>query len=117
VLTDRALSGRYTMRRILVDYARAARAGKRWRGQRIELRTDLISTEDHPADLLALDVAMRQLEATEPRQCRVVELLYFAGLTPDEAADVLGISSKTVSRDWKLAKAHLYAEMVRKAAI
>jgi len=62
-------------------------------------------------DVIALDAALERLAQLDPRQARLVELRYFAGLTIDEAAGTLGISSGTLKRDWVIAKAWLYREL------
>ena len=62
-------------------------------------------------DVLALDVALDKLAAIDPRQSRLVELRFFAGLTIDEAATVLDLAAATVNRDWALARAWLYREL------
>ena len=64
-----------------------------------------------PADVLALDDALNALTRMDPRKAQVVELRFFGGLTVEEAAEVLGVSSETVKRDWKLAKAWLRREL------
>jgi RNA polymerase sigma factor (TIGR02999 family) len=100
------------MRQILVDHARRQLADKRGGGV-----TVLSLDEASPAastssvDVLALDQALDALSAIDPRQCRVVELRFFAGLTIDEAATALGISSATVEREWALAKAWLFRQL------
>jgi RNA polymerase sigma factor (TIGR02999 family) len=100
------------MRRILVDHARAHGAGKRGAGQRpLALEDAQASTGMPDIDLLALDHALTKLAAIDPQQSRVVELRFFGGLTMDETAEVLHISSATVGREWTLAKAWLYAEL------
>ncbi len=99
------------MRRILVDHARR-RNLKRGRGrQRVSL--DEISVIEHTpsTDLVALDDALQALTERDPRKARVVEMRYFGGLTVDEVASVLGVSSITVMRDWRMAKAWLYREL------
>jgi len=99
------------MRRVLVDYARKRRREKRGAGrEQIPLEDDLLS-EEQSEEILALDIALDRLEAKEPRQRRVVELRYFGGLTEEEAAVVLGISPKTIRRDWTVARAWLYQQM------
>ena len=101
-----------TMRRLLVDHARAHVAGKRGGGRRrVELDERLLYAEDHPEELLALDAALDRLGAMDERQARVVELRFFGGLTAEEAAETLGISSKTVKRDWTIARAWLRGEI------
>ena len=101
------------MRQIVVDYARRQRADKRGGGV-----TMLSLDEASPAaawtssvDVLALDEALDALSAIDARQCRVVELRFFAGLTIDEAATALGISPATVEREWALAKAWLFRRL------
>ena len=103
------------MRRILVDYARARRTTKRGSApQRVPLEEPLLFTEEQSDDLVSLDEALHRLAQFDERQSRVVELRFFGGLTTDETAEVLGISSKTVKRDWAVARAWLHRE-VRKA--
>ena len=77
-----------------------------------------VSLDDAPeaglaraADVLRLDEALQALAAIDERKCRVVELRFFAGLTEDEAAEALGVSSKTITRDWLFAKAWLQREL------
>lgn len=101
-----------SMRRILVDYARAERAEKREGGrQRVELLDHLAISEERLEEMLAVDEALNRLTALDPRQGRVVELRFFGGLTEEEIATVLGVNSRTVSRDWTLARAWLHAEL------
>jgi RNA polymerase sigma factor (TIGR02999 family) len=97
------------MRRILVDRARAKRTAKRDGGDRVELA-------DFPApianeELLALDEALTRLAEQKPDHAKLIELRFFAGLTGDEAAAALGISSATADRMWRFAKAALKVEM------
>lgn len=103
------------MRRILVDHARARDAEKRGSGaEQVELDEGLIggSLADTPsADLVALDAALEQLEARDPRMVRVVELRFFAGLANEETAEALGISVATVKREWSMARAWLHREL------
>lgn len=99
-----------TMRRILVDYARNRSAAKRGgpAQQKIELTDEAgCAVEIESAELLDLDRALAEFASIDPRASRVVELRYFGGLSADETAEVLGISSKTVKRDWTIAKAWL----------
>jgi RNA polymerase sigma factor (TIGR02999 family) len=97
------------MRRILVDHARARRASKR-QGQRIrlELNEDVASSGPREVDLIALDQALNDLTALDPRQGRMVELRFFAGLSHEEVAEVLGLSPATVKREWRVARAWLF---------
>jgi RNA polymerase sigma factor (TIGR02999 family) len=103
------------MRRILVSMARARYADKRGGDARqVSLDEALVISEERAAELVALDEAMDELAALDPRRSRVVELRYFGGLSVEETAEVLKISPETVMRDWKRAKAWLYAELSRK---
>jgi RNA polymerase sigma factor (TIGR02999 family) len=100
------------MRRILVDHARQRAASKRSGGkQRIELDDFLASTSPRTADMLALDEALTRLSEWSPRQGRLVEMMYFGGLTEEEAAAELGISLRTAKRDWRAARAWLHAQL------
>lgn len=101
-----------TMRRILVDHARAQRCEKRGGGAlTVPLETVLATAAAPEANLLALDRALELLSEREPRQAQVVELRFFAGLTLAETAQALGVGDATVSRDWAFAKAWLYREL------
>jgi len=97
------------MRRILVDYARSRTRAKRG-GPGVDLpleeATRLYSSTER-VDIVALDDALNELASFDTRQAQVVELKYFAGMTLDETADVLGISRETVKRDWQIARAWL----------
>jgi RNA polymerase sigma factor (TIGR02999 family) len=107
-----AIAARH-MRRILVDSARARRNQKRGGGiANVTFDENLAVTERGP-DLLALDDALEQLAIQDDRKARVVELRFFGGLTNDEIADALGISTDTVTRDWQVAKLWLRREMTR----
>jgi RNA polymerase sigma factor (TIGR02999 family) len=100
------------MRQVLVDYARRQHAGKRGGGITM-LSLDEVSpaAQATSVDLLALDEALDALSSIDDRQCRVVELRFFAGLNIDEAADALEISPATVEREWALAKAWLFRRL------
>jgi RNA polymerase sigma factor (TIGR02999 family) len=102
-----------TMRRILIDHARAAIAEKRGGGrQRVSLSgVDGWTPISRNEDILALDKALSQLAAVDPRAARVVELRFFAGLQEDETAAALGVSEITVKRDWKAARAWLISHL------
>lgn len=103
-----------TMRRILVDLARARHSLKCGGGaQQISLDAVLVISPERGADMLALDEALSRLAALNPRQSQVVELRYFGGLTDEEVGEVLKISPRTVRSDWRLAKAWLYRELNR----
>jgi RNA polymerase sigma-70 factor (ECF subfamily) len=100
------------MRRILVDHARNRGAHKRAGALfRVTLTDAVASTEDHSIDILALNDLLDQLEALSPRQARVVELRYFGGLDCEEAARLLSVSTKTVKRDWKMARSWLRIQL------
>jgi RNA polymerase sigma factor (TIGR02999 family) len=106
------------MRRVLVDYARQHGAVRRGgadqeRVSLAELESDSreLSIDSRAEELLALDAALEQLALVDERLARVVECRYFAGLTEDETATVLGTSKRTVSRDWELAKGWLYQRL------
>jgi RNA polymerase sigma factor (TIGR02999 family) len=100
------------MRRILVDYARTrVRAKRGGKQQRLSLDGALLLSPNRMEEMLAVNEALSQLEALDPRQGSVVELRYFGGLTAEETAEVLGVSSKTVIREWNLAKAWLYGKL------
>jgi RNA polymerase sigma factor (TIGR02999 family) len=101
------------MRRILVDRARAAGAAKRGARETALLATPEPGARQDPFDLdvLALDAALSRLQTLEPRWARLVELRFFAGLSVEETAAVVGISPATVKRDWQLARAWLYREL------
>lgn len=101
-----------TMRRILVDHARARSRQKRGAGaKRVELDDALAVSPEPSADLEALDEALSRLSALDERKARIVELHYFGGLTYDETAAALGVSAATVHRELRLAKAWLYREL------
>ena len=98
-----------TMRRILVDHARARRAAKRpGSGLRVDLREDAAAVAPAEVDLVLLDKALDELAALDERQGRVVELRFFGGLSHEEVAETLGVSLATVNRDWRLARAWLH---------
>jgi RNA polymerase sigma-70 factor (ECF subfamily) len=100
------------MRRILTDLARSRRYQKRG-GTAIRVPFDeaLVATKQPPADLIALDDALKTLSNVDPRKGEVVELRYFGGLTVQETATLLRVSAETVMRDWRLAKVWLLREL------
>jgi RNA polymerase sigma factor (TIGR02999 family) len=104
------------MREILVDYARQKGAAKRGSGVRITLDDSLLIAEDRLADAVAIDEVVQRLEALDPRQGHIVELRFFGGLSVEEVAEVMGISSPTVKREWQSAKAWLHRELTRGSA-
>ena len=100
------------MRRIMVDHARARHALKRGAGAiRVTLDETAWVTEERAEELLALDEALEKLAEFDRRRCEIVEMRYFGGLTVEEIADVLKVHPNTVMRDWRAAKAWLYAEL------
>lgn len=108
-----ALAAR-AMRRILVDYARRYQAIRRGGGVRpLALRDDDAATDERGETLLALDEALERLAALNPRLSQVVECRYFGGLTEEETAEALGVTTRTVERDWAKARGWLFLELRR----
>jgi len=100
------------MRRILIDYALARRSAKRGGGQfKVPIDDAIIVSDDNCEEVIAVDQALIRLAERDPRLSRIVELKFFAGLTEDEIGEALGISPRTVKRDWKVAKAWLHGEL------
>jgi RNA polymerase sigma factor (TIGR02999 family) len=100
------------MRRILVDRARASRARKRGDGwDAVSLNDALLPSPQRAPEILALDEALKRLEELDERQSKVVEFRFFAGMSEDEIGIALGISARTVKRDWRIAKAWLFKEL------
>jgi RNA polymerase sigma factor (TIGR02999 family) len=103
------------MRHILVDHARNRAAAKRGAGApRLTLDPDVALPQARDVDLVALDDALNQLAALDPRQSRLVELRFFGGLSIEETSVVLGVSPATVKREWATARAWLQREMRNK---
>ena len=101
------------MRHILVDHARAHRAEKRGAGAvQITFDEDLMSTRGSVIDVLAIDSALHGLAVLDARQAEIVELHFFGGLTLEEIANQLGISLRTVKRDWTMARAWLRIQLM-----
>jgi RNA polymerase sigma-70 factor (ECF subfamily) len=100
------------IRRILVDHARGRGYAKRG-GDAVHLPLDdaLLGARARGIELLALDEALESLSKIDARKGRVVELRYFGGLSVEEIAEVIGVSPETVKRDWKMAKAWLFATL------
>jgi RNA polymerase sigma factor (TIGR02999 family) len=100
------------MRRILIDYARGHRASRRGGDQqRIDLDDATLAAVEQSESLIALHEALERLEKLDPRQSRVVEYRFFGGMTEQETATALGVTERTVRRDWIKAKLWLYAEL------
>jgi RNA polymerase sigma factor (TIGR02999 family) len=98
------------MRRILVDNARRKMTRKRGGGRQRQ-PLEAVAAPEPDAELLALDEALQKLAVVDPQKARLVELRYFAGLTGEQAAEVLGISPTTADRHWAYARAWLQAEV------
>lgn len=106
------------MRRILVSHARSRSAAKRGGvAHRITLAEGLALSTNPDVNLIALDDALTKLELLDPNKSRLVELRFFSGLTIDETAEVMQISSRTVDREWQTAKAWLHREISRSGAL
>jgi RNA polymerase sigma-70 factor, ECF subfamily len=104
------------MRRIMVDHARARCALKRGAGaKKVTLDEAALVTEERAEELLALDEALEKLAGFDRRRSEIVEMRYFGGLTVEEIAEVLKVHPNTVTRDWGVAKAWLYAELTTEA--
>lgn len=97
------------MRRILLNHARDRAAGKRGgKAERVSLSEVDRSPQMKDMDLIALDNALNQLEAMDPRKSKIVEMKFFSGLTTEEIAEILQISAATVKREWALSRAWLF---------
>ncbi|MHC5111549.1 MAG: ECF-type sigma factor [Planctomycetota bacterium] len=104
-----------TIRRILVDHARATKSKKRGGGHH-KVEFDEIALPEfgeEPVDILEFDQALQELAELNPRQARVVELRFFAGLSVIEAAEVLEVSEGTIKGDWRLARSWLRVQLNR----
>jgi RNA polymerase sigma factor (TIGR02999 family) len=100
------------MRRILVDYARRHRRVKRGGGQRpVSLDEGAVSLDERAENIVALDEALTRLAELNPRLSRIVECRFFGGLTEEEIAEALGVTTRTVKRDWAKARGWLYQEL------
>jgi RNA polymerase sigma factor (TIGR02999 family) len=103
------------MRRILVDYARGRLTQKRGREYvSVPLEESRVGAEEQDFELVALDDALKTLAELDPRQAKVVELRFFAGLTHEEIGEVLEISATTVKREWRTARLWLRREIGRR---
>ena len=104
------------MRRVLVDHARAHNAEMRGGElQRVDLDEVLAISQERSEELLAVNEALNTLQAINPRQAKVVELRYFAGLSIEEVANTLNISPRSVKRDWMQARRWLFLEIQKHA--
>jgi RNA polymerase sigma factor (TIGR02999 family) len=102
------------MRRVLIDYARTHKAQRRGGGRPgTTLPNSLWDESVRPIDTLDLDRALERLGNQDPRKLQAVELIYVCGLTFDETAEILGVATRTVVRDWRFAKSWLWRELSR----
>ncbi len=100
------------MRRVLVDHARSYRYDKRRVHRNLRPLEDAVTlAAENPIDMVVLDDALTRLESLDAQKSRVVELRFFGGLTASDAARVLGVSQRTVERDWEFARAWLAREL------
>ncbi len=100
------------MRRILIDHARGHLREKRGAGEKaVPLDEALVFAPEKSWELVKIDQSLERLAKLDPRQSKIVELRFFGGLTVEQIAEVLGISPKTVKRDWSMAKAWLYGDL------
>ena len=100
------------MRRVLVDHAREHNAAMRGGGQvKVELEEGHAVSKETATEVLLLEDALVRLEKLNPRQAQVVEMRYYGGLSVEEVAGVLGIATRSVKRDWALARSWLYQEI------
>jgi RNA polymerase sigma factor (TIGR02999 family) len=96
------------MRRILVDHARSRLRAKRGGGAQMVPLAEQGAISKGVADVIALDNALKDLSEMDPRKCQIVEMKFFGGLTNEEVAEVLKVTSRTVEREWRKAKAWLH---------
>jgi len=104
----------HIMREILVDHARQRNAAKRGGKEKpLPLEAFALPSMSRPLEFVALDEALSRLEAFDPRQSQVVEMRFFGGMSEEEISHVLGVSVRTIKRDWNVARAWLYSEMTK----
>jgi RNA polymerase sigma factor (TIGR02999 family) len=104
----------HLMRQILIDYARARNAAKRGRGRaRLPLEDVIVVSDDKLEEVVAVDDLLQKLAEKDPRLAQIVELRFFGGLTEEEIGGALGISARTVKRDWQVARAWMHGEVSR----
>ncbi|MBI5474758.1 MAG: sigma-70 family RNA polymerase sigma factor [Ignavibacteriae bacterium] len=104
-----------SMRQIIVDHARARRADKRGGTSiRVTMDDDLLAADQSLDDIAELDEALSALEKADARSARIVEFRFFGGMTNEEIAELLNVSSRTVIRDWEFARAWLYRFLTNK---
>ena len=106
------------MRRVLIDHARARGMKKRGAGAyQIPLEEDMGVSPAPDVDLIALDAALHALAAIDERKCQVIEMRFFGGMTVEETAEALQVSTDTVKRDWRMAKLWLLKELDGSASV
>jgi RNA polymerase sigma-70 factor (ECF subfamily) len=104
--------GAQAMRRVLVNHAKSKKRLKRGgQGRRVPLDEPLAISAERDEDILALDEALEKLAALDPQQAKLVELRFFGGLNVEETAEVLGVSKRTVERQWTACRAWLRREL------
>src|SRR4051812_832532 len=103
------------MRRVLIDHARSRGFAKRAGGQRVTLTDVAVASPQPSLDLIDLDRALERLAVLDERKAKVIEFRFFAGLSVEETAEVLAISTDTVKRDWRFAKLWLLRELGRRS--
>ena len=115
VLKDRSRvlsTAAHIMRNILVDHARARCADKRGAGAiQITLDAGLVASSESPVDVLVIDEALNRLAAFDARQAAILEMHFFAGLTFEEIGFELGVSARTIKRDWTMARAWMHDQL------
>jgi RNA polymerase sigma-70 factor (ECF subfamily) len=101
------------MREVLLDYARRHHAGKRGGkdAQKVEIDAEVLGASPKIENVIAIDEALERLAQIDPRQSRLIELRFFAGLDVEEVAEVMGVSPTTIKREWTSAKAWLHREL------
>ena len=103
----------HTMRQVLLDYARRRHADKRGGtgACKVDLDAELLVGADSLENVIAIDEVLERLAKIDPRQSRLIELRFFAGLSVEESAEVMGVSAVTIKREWRSAKAWLHREL------
>ncbi|MGA7411990.1 MAG: sigma-70 family RNA polymerase sigma factor [Bryobacteraceae bacterium] len=103
----------HAMRQVLMDCARRRHADKRGGGEarKVQIDAELLIAADKLEDVIAIDEALDRLARIDPRQSRLVELRFFAGMDVEEAAEVMGVSPVTIKREWRSAKAWLHQNL------
>ncbi len=104
------------MRQVILNHARAHLAQKRGGARPLSLDDVTVAIDSRAADLVEMDAALERLGALDERLVRVVELRYYAGLSVEETAGLLGLTDRTIKRDWQAARAFLYRELRGDAA-